>query len=132
MSIRRIDNIGIAVSDVALVAAFFADRVGLPVERQLDGDPPTAVVTLADAYLYVFETSGEPPGAAREPSLLANRPGVDHISFTVDDVDAAYAELSARGVPFLAEPSTDEAWGIRLAPFRDPEDNLYFLVAAAG
>lgn len=130
MTVRRIDNVGVAVRDVAAVAAFFADRVGLAVERHPEADPPAAVVTVGDAYLYVFQTSGEPAGAAREPALVANRPGVDHVSFTVDDVDAAYAEMSARGVAFLAEPATDEGWGIRLAPFRDPEDNLYFLVQA--
>ena|SRR6266496_2562739 len=43
-----------------------------------------------------------------------------HIEFLVDDIDAAVAELSRRGV--VTAPIRDESFG-RIATFRDPEGN---------
>jgi len=42
----------------------------------------------------------------------------------VGDVDAAYAELRARGVEFIREPE-DRHWGLRCAHFKDPEGNVW-------
>ena len=42
----------------------------------------------------------------------------------VEDVDAAYETLSARGVRFL-RPPIDQPWGLRTAYFADPEGNLW-------
>ncbi len=42
----------------------------------------------------------------------------------VEDVDAAYQTLSAKGVRFL-RPPTDQPWGLRTAYFADPEGNLW-------
>ena len=41
----------------------------------------------------------------------------------VDDVDAAFAELTAAGAPTEAEPRT-EPWGERVASMRDPDGNV--------
>jgi methylmalonyl-CoA/ethylmalonyl-CoA epimerase len=128
MAIEGIDNVGIAVRDLDAVAGFFDEKVGLEVERDESGEPRSATVKLGDGYLYVFETEGEPNGARRESTLTANPPGPDHLSFRVADVDAEVVRLRLRGVVFEGEPETNEAWGIRLVGFRDPEDNSYFLV----
>jgi methylmalonyl-CoA/ethylmalonyl-CoA epimerase len=127
VAIQRIDNIGIAVRDVARVAAFFADQVGLPVTLDR-GTPPSAQVTLGAQYLYLFQTTSDTPAGHRDPTLQANVPGLDHISFTVDDVDQTFAELHERGIVFETKPTTVEAWGLRMASFRDPEGNCYYLV----
>jgi lactoylglutathione lyase len=42
----------------------------------------------------------------------------------VEDVDAAYQMLIAKGVRFL-RPPTDQPWGLRTAYFADPEGNLW-------
>jgi catechol 2,3-dioxygenase-like lactoylglutathione lyase family enzyme len=48
----------------------------------------------------------------------------------VEDIDASYAELSARGVPFHVPPEDfpDEAPTMRIAFFRDPDGNVLELV----
>jgi len=43
-----------------------------------------------------------------------------HIEFLVDDIDAAVAELSRRGV--VTDPIREESFG-RITTFRDPEGN---------
>ena len=44
----------------------------------------------------------------------------------VEDVDAEYERLTAKGVPFSKAP-VDQSWGIRAAYFRDPEGNIWEL-----
>ena len=46
------------------------------------------------------------------------------IILQVENVDATYNSLSAKGVQFITEPRDMTAWGIRVAHFRDPENNL--------
>lgn len=128
VSILGIDNVGIAVRDLEVVAGFFEHTVGLDVARDEEGSPRSASVQAGDRYVYVFETSAGPVPGRREADLAANSPGLDHVSFTVADVDQAYASLRRRGVPFEGEPETVEAWGIRLVRFSDPEGNAYYLV----
>lgn len=128
MGLQRIDNIGVAVRDVATIATFFQDTLELTVEVDLGGEPPSAQVNVSDQYLYVFQTTSSIPRANRGFDLVANPCGLDHISFTVDDVDETYTALRNRGVEFDGEPTTMAAWGLRLVAFRDPEGNGYYLV----
>jgi catechol 2,3-dioxygenase-like lactoylglutathione lyase family enzyme len=128
VGIKGIDNVGIAVRDLDAVAGFFEHTVGLDVTRDDEGRPRSASVQTGDRYLYVFETGGGPAPVQRGGDLTTNSPGLDHVSFAVDDVDGAYASLRRRGVPFEGEPESVDAWGIRLVRFCDPEGNAYYLV----
>ncbi|HKA52273.1 MAG TPA: VOC family protein [Candidatus Binatia bacterium] len=80
------------------------------------------------AVLFLFQTKqASPQPVKRDPSLAQNPPGLDHISFAVEDVNQIYAELKAKGVSFLGEPA-DQDWGARLVGLKDPDgNNLYFL-----
>ena len=63
-----------------------------------------------------------PPGEARD--LPTNVPGAAHICFDVQDIHAAYREMSARGVRFKSPPveitsvANKGAWGVYLT---DPD-----------
>jgi glyoxylase I family protein len=48
--------------------------------------------------------------------------GFVHLAFQVDDVDATYRELVAKGVQFFIEPRSAIS-DIRMAFFRDPDGN---------
>lgn len=48
------------------------------------------------------------------------------IGFFVQDVDAAHAELAARGVHFTMAPSK-QPWGGYMAMFADPDGNIFYL-----
>lgn len=47
-------------------------------------------------------------------------------TITVEDVDAVYAEMTARGVTFLNGPQ-DRPWGPRTAALADPAGNVWEL-----
>ncbi|MQA81839.1 MAG: VOC family protein [Streptosporangiales bacterium] len=128
MGITRIDNVGVAVRDVNATARFFKDRLGLNVELYVESEPPSAMVHVGDQYLYVFQTTNGADGDRRSSELVDNPRGLDHVSFTVEDVDATYAELRDRGVQFEGEPATVQEWRMRMVAFRDPDGNSLFLV----
>jgi predicted enzyme related to lactoylglutathione lyase len=46
------------------------------------------------------------------------------IILKVENVDQSYQYFSEKGVKFITQPSDMTGWGIRVAPFRDPESNL--------
>src|SRR5215475_4001757 len=49
------------------------------------------------------------------------------VSFAVDDIDAAYRDLTAKGVSF-PQPPEKQGWGGTLAFPRDPDGNILTLV----
>jgi catechol 2,3-dioxygenase-like lactoylglutathione lyase family enzyme len=60
--------------------------------------------------------------------------GWDHLALEVEDIDAAYAELSAAGIPFHVPPEDfpEEAPSVRIAFFKDPDGNVLELVQPLG
>ena len=68
-----------------------------------------------------FET---PDGSSTFSISLADRVHANgtEICFEVDDVDAACAQLKARGLTLESEPE-DKSWLWREASLRDPSDN---------
>ena len=63
-----------------------------------------------------------------EPAAVAaagSGPGV-LLTLSVEDVDAAVAELAARGIELLNGP-LDRPWGIRTACFADPDGHAWEL-----
>lgn len=52
------------------------------------------------------------------------------IGFVVPDVDAAHAELAAKGVIFTMAPSK-QPWGGYMAMFTDPDGNGFYLDGSA-
>jgi methylmalonyl-CoA/ethylmalonyl-CoA epimerase len=59
--------------------------------------------------------------------ICGNPPGIDHISFLVDDVDALHASFTGNGVD-AGPPPSDQDWGARAFGLTDPDgNNLYFL-----
>jgi predicted enzyme related to lactoylglutathione lyase len=99
-----------------------------------------------DFYTNVlgFEVlSDDPMGEVDGPRWIALRPkgadthvvlyqadaakaGLNHLVFASDDIEATYAELSARGVEFTVKPKI-ESWGSWWAQFRDSEGNEFGL-----
>jgi catechol 2,3-dioxygenase-like lactoylglutathione lyase family enzyme len=47
--------------------------------------------------------------------------GLDHFGLTVENIDAAVAELKAKGVPFTVEPKTIRP-GVRIAFLTAPQN----------
>jgi len=123
-TIKAIDNIGICATDLARSVQFY-QRIGFEVLAENDQG---ATLILGPAKLFLFPAqAGDDRGDRRHLGLYGNPPGIDHISFLVDDVDGLHASLAAKGIDTGPAP-TDQDWGARAFGLTDPDgNNLYFL-----
>jgi catechol 2,3-dioxygenase-like lactoylglutathione lyase family enzyme len=87
-----IDNIGIGVSDLDRSLAFYQQLGFAATSRSSRG----ATTALGDCTLFLFPASAD-SAPARSTDPLSNPCGLDHLSFSVDDLDAAYERLTRAG-----------------------------------
>jgi|SRR5450759_1120486 lactoylglutathione lyase len=120
--IHRIDATVLFVRDLARCTTFYRDTLGLQVKNS---DPNSVAFLMEDRYLLLLEVSAAADLISSEANALLIEGGPRVLlAAGVEDVDAAYEALSARGVTFL-RPPTDQLWGLRTAHFADPEGNLW-------
>jgi lactoylglutathione lyase len=112
---RKLGVVMITVSDMDRSVRFYRDVLGLPLRFQSPdwSEFETEAVTLA------LHGGGVP--CAEAPHHGPPVAGTVSTGWQVEDLDAVYAALKAKGVPFVMEPTTREEEGIRLALFRDPD-----------
>ena len=72
-----------------------------------------------------------PSGAGGDPQAPANTPGIRHLTFAVDDIDAAVATVRARGGELVGEVENYEDI-YRLCYVRGPEGIIVELAERIG
>lgn len=114
------DYVVLVVDDLDRSLDFYAGLLGIPLGHR---SGPYAQLATGRTRLALYERRAMAETlktALRAPEPDA--PGFE-IGFKVEDVDAAYEELVARGVPGIVEPTT-RPWGQRTAYLRDPDGHL--------
>ena len=109
MNVERTDFVSVFTQDIKRAKGFYAGTLGLEIESEGESDME---FRCGQVTLDVFDPSSIGQPFAVSPAGLALR---------VDDVDAARAELEAKGVRFDGE--TIETGVCRMASFRDPDGN---------
>ena len=110
------------VRNLARCAAFYRDTLGLEVQ---ESDADSVSFKMENVYFLLLEVSAAARLISEEPLELKIEGGPRMLlAAGVEDVDAAYEALKAKGVTFL-RPPTDQSWGLRTAHFADPEGNLW-------
>jgi catechol 2,3-dioxygenase-like lactoylglutathione lyase family enzyme len=145
MTIQRMDHVGIVVDDLPAATAFFVE-LGLKLQGEgpVEGGWVDRVVGLegvraeiammenpdghARLELSKFHT---PSGSGGDRHAPANAPGIRHIAFAVDDIDAVVAGLRARGVELVGEVEGYED-SYRLCYVRGPEGIIVELAEQIG
>jgi catechol 2,3-dioxygenase-like lactoylglutathione lyase family enzyme len=128
--------IALVVKDVERSVKFYRDLLGMQETKEVVvADRKSAdgrfankgfrfrTFRLGPLALKLVEVKGAP---AETRGLVDTHSGVRYIAFVVDDIDATYKELCARGVEFASAilPPEPEAGIGRLVFFRDPDGNL--------
>jgi methylmalonyl-CoA/ethylmalonyl-CoA epimerase len=114
MRIKKIDHLGIAVKDLAEAVRAY-EALGFAVEARHDVPTEkvrTAFLPVGESHLELLEPTDPSSVIAR---FLEKRSGLHHVCVLVEDIDAALAELKARGVPVLDETPRVGAGGCRVA-----------------
>src|SRR6266536_2319056 len=117
MTIQRMEHVGIVVDDLAAATAFFVE-LGLKLQGEgpVEGGWVDRVVGLEGvrAEIAMVETPDghgrleltkfhAPSGRGGDRHAPANTPGLRHVAFAVDDIDAVVASLRARGAALVGE-----------------------------
>ncbi len=104
-------GITVPVTDLARSADFYRDVLGF---YEIDGGAGSIVLASGNTRVVLSEAHDSSPGDRRHV----------HLNLEVDDVDAAYADLTAKGVRFTHGPhptSRGERLELWSAEFRDPD-----------
>ncbi|MBV8704379.1 MAG: VOC family protein [Acetobacteraceae bacterium] len=120
MTIFTWEHVHLRSPDPEATARWYQDMLGAEVIRTEQPDGPIRVDLLLGGSQKVFVAPANPaatPGPAPDAPYL----GLEHIGLTVSDIDAAVAELKAKGVRFTLDPTTVRP-GVRIAFLRGPEN----------
>jgi methylmalonyl-CoA/ethylmalonyl-CoA epimerase len=116
MKTLKLDHVGIAVDSLDEALKLYSGIFGLELkgtEVVEEQKVKTAFLPLADTELELLEST-DPEGPIGK--FIANKgPGVQHLAFRVDDIDAALAELKAAGIRLIDEQPRYGAGGARIA-----------------
>ncbi|EFH80984.1 VOC family protein [Ktedonobacter racemifer] len=108
------------VQDLAACTTFYREKLGFQLQ---ESDPVSASFRLDDLYLILLEVSAAADLIGLEVNTLKRKEGAQTLlAAEVENVDATYEVLKAKGVTFL-RPPTNQPWGLRTAHFADPEGN---------
>ena len=112
--------------DPDAAASFFQNAFGATVKNRRIGPDGTTMVALDLGGSSVFLK-----GRAEKPTVQAPAPGstygLEHFGMVTDDLDAAVAELKAKGVKFVQD-ITDFRPGVRISFLLGPDDILIELL----
>jgi len=119
---RNIAATVVFVKDMDKCKAFYRDTLGLEVTEL---DPEHVAVQMDNVYFLLLEI-GIAARMISEQELELKIDGGPRglLAAGVENIDATYETLKARGVTFL-RPPTDQPWGLRTAYFADPEGNIW-------
>ena len=115
---RGLEHTAIASPDPAHLAEWYVQKLDFHINYTYDGN---YFVRAADgSMLEIIPSEGD-----RSPQKMKD-PGIRHLAISVDNFDAALADLRTRGVDFLGEPFVNQ--GNRLVFFTDRDGNILHLI----
>jgi catechol 2,3-dioxygenase-like lactoylglutathione lyase family enzyme len=139
------DHVGIVVDDLPAATEFFV-QLGLELrgEASLEGPVVDRIVGLESvrtdvAFLQTPDGHGRlelikfraPPHQGDDRDAAANAPGIRHVAFAVEDIEAVVAGLRARGGELVGELERYED-SYRLCYVRGPEGIIVELAERIG
>ncbi|HUH81257.1 MAG TPA: VOC family protein [Solirubrobacteraceae bacterium] len=145
MTIQRMEHVGVVVDDLVAATEFFIE-LGLELqgEASVEGRWVDRIVGLegvrADvAMMQTPDGHGRlelakfhtPPHQGEYRDAQANTPGIRHVAFAVEDIDAVVAGLRARGAELVGELERYRD-SYRLCYVRGPEGIIIELAERIG
>jgi len=122
----RVSHIGIAVDALAKDVPFFRDVLGLP-EVALDDSDGASIVGFSAGEPLVELLAADDPASPIARFIAKHGPGIHHICFAVDDLDAMLERCRRAGVQLIDEKPRIGAEGKRIA-FLHPKSTAGVLV----
>jgi catechol 2,3-dioxygenase-like lactoylglutathione lyase family enzyme len=118
MQTYRVDHIHLISPDIENTKRWYCDIFGgnVTFEGEFKGNKVYYVDLNGFNIILIEQLPDEKP----LPATIQSREGLDHFGLAVEDMDAASAELKAKGVKFVVEPLQIRP-GLRIAYVEAPD-----------
>jgi catechol 2,3-dioxygenase-like lactoylglutathione lyase family enzyme len=130
MMIKTMDHIGILTNDLQRSVEFYTDVLGFSISTKMEMDGLTIIFVEKERSkieLMGYKNVPKRPENIQLEMGDNSLPINDHITFSVDDMEATVDELREKNVTFDMDPIQLEG-GMKLASFKDPNGLLIELV----
>jgi methylmalonyl-CoA epimerase len=116
MNLKNIDHIGIAVSNLQESLSFWETSLGIElhgIEEVAEQNVRTAFLPVGGTEIELLEPTSADSSVAK--FIEKRGEGLHHIAIRVDDIEAALAELKAKGIQLIDDTPRNGAGGARIA-----------------
>lgn len=116
MNLKNIDHIGIAVTNMQESLSFWETSLGIEphgIQEVPEQKLRTAFLPIGETEIELLESTSAESSVAK--FIEKHGEGLHHIAIRVDDIDAALAELKAKGIKLIDETPRNGAGGARIA-----------------
>ncbi len=118
MKLKRVEHVAIAVRDMRASMKMLEETLGLELDyEERIGDTRLAMYPIGETSIELLQAEG--PASQVNDWIRDKGESLYHLCFEVDDIDAALAELKAKGVKLVDETPRTGHGGSRIA-FLDP------------
>ncbi len=114
--VKKVSHIAVAVPDIAEAAKFYEQHLGLKmtgVEVVPTNKVKAGFIPVGDTRIELVQPSS--PDSPVAKFIEKRGPGLQHLCFEVDDIDAEVERLKAAGVRLINETPIAGAHGCRVA-----------------
>jgi methylmalonyl-CoA/ethylmalonyl-CoA epimerase len=111
-----IDHVGIAVEDLDEAAPLYTERLGMREQHRETVEAQgvhALLLEVGDAHVELIAPIGPESGVAK--FLEKNGPGLHHVAYRTDDIDAALDRVRAAGLRLIDEEPRPGIRGSRVA-----------------
>lgn len=114
--LTEIDHVGIAVEDLDAAVEHYRRALGVePAHRQVLEDQGVEEVLFRVGASHIQLLGALAPETPVGRFLARRGPGLHHVGYRVEDIEAAIAHLKAEGVPLVDEEPRPGSRGTRIA-----------------
>jgi catechol 2,3-dioxygenase-like lactoylglutathione lyase family enzyme len=122
------EHIHLRSPDPAATAQWYEDMLGAEVIRTPQPDGSTRIdLSLTGQKIFIAKADPSSTGESPKTPYM----GLEHFGLTVEDIEAAVAELKAKGVTFTMAPRTIRP-GVRIAFLTAPQNVSIELIQRGG
>lgn len=120
-SVNKIDHIAILVNDIEAALTFWQDALGLTLDHEeeiVEQEARVAFLPLGESEIELVTPTTVDSGIARY--LQKHGPGMHHLCFQVDDIQATLAHLKRKSIRMINDQPLAMQGGRKMA-FIHPE-----------
>jgi len=114
--LTKINHIGIAVKSLDDALPFYRDNLGmafLGLEEVAEQKVKVAMLQVGESKIELLEPTSEESPVAK--FIEKNGPGIHHLAYEVEDIEAAIVKLLSDGLRMIDEKPRSGAHGTRIA-----------------